>query len=72
MVDATAKLQSGILRGNIINFGDYDECLSVNSGEDDANERVVGQYCLGQLNPPQNKLGQVSTVHVIKHFVKTA
>jgi hypothetical protein len=28
--DASAKLSSGILSGNINNYGDVDECLSIN------------------------------------------
>ncbi|XP_031333400.1 nose resistant to fluoxetine protein 6-like [Photinus pyralis] len=40
MLDATAKLPSGILSGNVNQFGDYDGCLSV----------VEAQYCLAELN----------------------
>ncbi|KAF5298600.1 hypothetical protein FQR65_LT09695 [Abscondita terminalis] len=40
MFDATAKLPSGILSGNLNQFGDYDECLSVQQS----------QYCLAEIN----------------------
>lgn len=50
VVDATAKLQSGILRGNMINYGDFDECMSVKSGGYFEDEVVEGQYCLAQLS----------------------
>lgn len=40
MLDATAKLPSGILSGNLNQFGDFDECLSVEHA----------QYCLTELN----------------------
>lgn len=40
MFDATAKLPSGILNGNINQYGDFDECLSVESA----------QYCLVEID----------------------
>lgn len=39
MVDATAKLPSGILSGNVNQYGDFDECLSVDEA----------QYCLPEI-----------------------
>lgn len=36
MFDATAKLPSGILSGNVNQYGDFDECLTVENA----------QYCL--------------------------
>ncbi|XP_066998898.2 nose resistant to fluoxetine protein 6 [Anabrus simplex] len=48
MFDASTKLPSGILRGNVNLFGDFDECLSVDSGIllTEEGERVRGKYCL--------------------------
>ncbi|XP_045467072.1 O-acyltransferase like protein-like isoform X2 [Harmonia axyridis] len=40
MFDATGKLPSGILRGNVNQFGDFDECLSVDHA----------RYCLAELD----------------------
>ncbi|KAK5650720.1 hypothetical protein RI129_001749 [Pyrocoelia pectoralis] len=40
MLDSTAKLPSGILNGNVNQFGDYEGCLSV----------MEAQYCLAELN----------------------
>lgn len=40
--DATAKLPSGILNGNGNQYGDFDECLSIDGP-------VRGKYCLASL-----------------------
>ncbi|KAJ8878726.1 hypothetical protein PR048_019312 [Dryococelus australis] len=45
MMDSSAKLTSGLLRGNANQLGDFDECLEV----DDDGE-VRGQYCLASLD----------------------
>lgn len=52
MWDAGAKLPSGLLRGNANQLGDYDECLSVDSGPLLAwgGERVRGKYCLVEVD----------------------
>lgn len=45
MYDASAKLPSGILNGNIDQFGDFDQCLSGKSKV----AHVNGQYCLANI-----------------------
>ncbi|KAJ8919200.1 hypothetical protein NQ315_012188, partial [Exocentrus adspersus] len=40
MFDATAKLPSGILRGNVNQYGDFDECMELDEA----------QYCLADIN----------------------
>lgn len=47
MHDATAKIPSGIFNGNLNQYGDYDQCLSV--GDD--NERIKGKYCIAYIQP---------------------
>ncbi|XP_050426584.1 nose resistant to fluoxetine protein 6-like [Adelges cooleyi] len=42
MYDSTAKIPSGILNGNINQFGDFDQCLNAN----DQKLGIQGQYCL--------------------------
>ncbi|XP_027843539.2 nose resistant to fluoxetine protein 6-like [Aphis gossypii] len=42
MYDSSAKIPSGILNGNVNQFGDFDQCLKVN----DENLGIKGQYCL--------------------------
>jgi hypothetical protein len=43
--DANAKLPSGILSGNINQYGDFDECLGVVSPD----ESIQGKYCLASV-----------------------
>lgn len=45
MYDSSAKIPSGILNGNINQFGDFDQCLRAN----DENLGIQGQYCLTYL-----------------------
>ncbi|KAJ8983915.1 hypothetical protein NQ317_006719 [Molorchus minor] len=40
MFDATAKLPSGILRGNVNQYGDFEECMELDSAS----------YCLAEIN----------------------
>nr|CAD7426889.1 unnamed protein product [Timema monikensis] len=50
MLDATSKLPSGLLFGNIKDLGNYDECLAVRaSSEEENRENFRGQYCLVKL-----------------------
>ncbi|KAK9874774.1 hypothetical protein WA026_005581 [Henosepilachna vigintioctopunctata] len=44
MFDATGKLPSGLLRGNVNQFGDFDECLSVDKAK----------YCLAEIDLESN------------------
>lgn len=43
--DANAKLPSGLLNGNINQFGDFDQCLMVRGPTED----LVGKYCLAYV-----------------------
>lgn len=45
MFDARAKLPSGILSGNLNQFGDFDECLAVRSTD----ESFRGKFCLASI-----------------------
>ncbi|GFG33259.1 hypothetical protein Cfor_03997 [Coptotermes formosanus] len=47
MYDSSAKLPSGILRGNVNQLGDFDQCLSVSTQE---NPSIVGKYCLASVD----------------------
>lgn len=51
MHDATAKIASGLLNGNVNQFGDYDQCLGVS----EPNEDFQGKYCLTYLQPTAPK-----------------
>ncbi|XP_039298057.1 O-acyltransferase like protein [Nilaparvata lugens] len=45
MHDASAKLPSGLLNGNVNQLGDFDQCLSVHQTQDN----IKGQYCLTDI-----------------------
>lgn len=47
MIDASAKFPSGILNGNLNNFGDFDQCLNVIA----ENNEFRGKYCLVNFQP---------------------
>lgn len=57
--DASAKIPSGLLSGNINQLGDFDECLNVKA----PNNEFSGKYCLAyvQAHVPDNlpKLGKI-------------
>lgn len=40
MFDSSTKLQAGLLEGNLADFGHWDECINVDSGQ------FYGQHCL--------------------------
>lgn len=46
MNDASAKLTSGVLHGNIHQYGNFDECLR----SDASGGKFRGQYCLVNIN----------------------
>lgn len=48
MHDASAKIPSGILNGNLNQFGDFDQCLNVVATP---KNNIQGQYCLTFLQP---------------------
>lgn len=43
--DATSKLQSGIISGNLYELGHYDQCVSIEN--EGVRQLVNGKYCLG-------------------------
>lgn len=70
MHDASAKIPSGILSGNINQLGDFDECLNVQA----PNHEFSGKYCLAyvQTHIPDNlpKLGKIrKLLHAHDAFV---
>ncbi|CAB3361100.1 Hypothetical predicted protein [Cloeon dipterum] len=45
MLDANAKIPPGILRGNVDQLGDFEQCLSVRSPDN----QIRGKYCLPEI-----------------------
>jgi hypothetical protein len=54
--DSSAKIPSGLLSGNINQYGDFDQCLDVKTELDPPmyphleNYHIVGKYCLAALD----------------------
>jgi hypothetical protein len=46
--DASAKLSSGVLSGNVNRYGDFDECLNAIA---DNEMSFSSQYCLAYIQP---------------------
>ncbi|XP_018359390.1 PREDICTED: uncharacterized protein LOC108758780 [Trachymyrmex cornetzi] len=52
MLDSSAKIPSGLLRGNVNQLGDYDQCLGVlaHVKVDEKTIRIQGKYCLATVD----------------------
>ncbi|XP_034825681.1 nose resistant to fluoxetine protein 6-like [Maniola hyperantus] len=53
MLDATAKIPSGLLQGNGIQLGDFDQCLGIRARvqlDTGSIVRVQGKYCLAMID----------------------
>ncbi|XP_015434936.1 PREDICTED: nose resistant to fluoxetine protein 6-like [Dufourea novaeangliae] len=63
MYDATAKMPSGLLNGNVNQFGDFDECIGIQGSEG-----IQGQYCLTylQLTVDESRL-DLRHIHRLLH-----
>lgn len=61
MLDATSKLQSGILSGNTADFGAFDQCIAVQSSVNHDINEIKGKYCLGRLKLSSNQLESNTT-----------
>ncbi|KAK4880106.1 hypothetical protein RN001_008252 [Aquatica leii] len=63
MHDASAKIPSGLLNGNVNQLGDFDMCLSV---REDA-LAITGQYCLASLQVHVPKDQYLKKLHRLLH-----
>ena len=52
VLDSSAKIPSGMLRGNVNQLGDFDECLGVMAHVklNEKTIRVQGKYCLANID----------------------
>lgn len=48
MLDASTKIQSGMLEGNIMDFGNFDECIELEHeySDDTGGDIIIGKYCV--------------------------
>lgn len=61
MYDGSAKIPSGLLNGNVNQFGDYDLC--VGAKQPDGN--VKGQYCLSYVELEVANTGNKNLQHIL-------
>lgn len=68
MFDASSKMQSGILTGNTIELGNYDECVSATSASTINNRTIRGRHCMATvdivLSPEAPALSLTSSICV--------
>lgn len=52
VLDSSAKIPSGLLRGNVNQLGDYDQCLGVlaHVKVEEKTIRIQGKYCLATVD----------------------
>ncbi|XP_058803532.1 uncharacterized protein LOC131671260 isoform X2 [Phymastichus coffea] len=52
MLDSSAKIPSGLLRGNVNQLGDFDQCLEVLARVkiDEKTVKIQGKYCLASMD----------------------
>jgi hypothetical protein len=63
VIDSSAKLPSGILRGNLNQYGDFDECINAND-----NNGMAGKYCLAAIQLKQPVFSdQISAYHQVRN-----
>lgn len=67
-MDSSAKIPSGLLRGNVNQFGDFDECLGVVAYVklNDNTLKVQGKYCLASIDLYASRSDMKLPVHLMQ------
>ncbi|EDW07303.2 uncharacterized protein LOC6584330 [Drosophila mojavensis] len=68
MLDATGKIGAGLLRGNINQFGDFDQCTRVSTAVKSSSRqpiRVHGKYCLAQIEMRSTTSSLKEALHLL-------
>ncbi|KAF7284740.1 hypothetical protein GWI33_021610 [Rhynchophorus ferrugineus] len=65
MLDASAKLQPGILNGLTHNLGNFDQCIAIRTEEGDG-PLIEGQYCTVLLTFEKNNSRNFNLAHIIQ------
>ena len=70
VLDASSKFPVGLMKGNILNVGNYDECLQVEVKEDWGS--FIGQHCMATIDIPTNifPTGYISNLEVTNLFTE--
>ena len=51
MLDSSTKIPSGLLQGNIVDIGQYDECVSAHGKS--LNVEISGRHCMYSIRLPE-------------------
>lgn len=63
MIDSWTKFQAGVLYGNRLDFGNYDQCLDFEHRSSDAGVgSIQGQHCLIYFQASPNASSPAATV----------
>lgn len=66
-MDSSAKIPSGILRGNLNQYGDFDECINANKA-DDGGGGGSAKYCLAAIQLKHAIFGnEINAYHQVKN-----
>ncbi len=66
--DSMGKIPSGLAEGVSTSFGEYDECLDIESDSSERGHQFYGQYCLAKLLIPKNLLNSLVFDHKSLNF----
>ncbi|KAF7409428.1 hypothetical protein HZH68_003809 [Vespula germanica] len=74
MLDSNAKIPSSLLRGNVNQFGDFDQCLGITSHVKMGNNtiKIQGKYCLATIDLYATQQDMKLPVHLMqaRTFIK--
>ncbi|CAH0560293.1 unnamed protein product [Brassicogethes aeneus] len=59
MFDSSSKIQAGILYGNLMDYGAFDQCLKIYHYQD-GNGSIYGKFCTIHIQPDENLLKIIS------------
>ncbi|XP_065346750.1 nose resistant to fluoxetine protein 6-like [Cloeon dipterum] len=58
-IDSSSKPQSGILSGNTVDYGSFDECVGISASVPLLGENIKGKYCLANIHIEPDKPGKM-------------
>lgn len=74
VLDSNAKIPSSLLRGNVNQFGDFDQCLGITSHVKMGNNtiKIQGKYCLATIDLYATQQDMKLPVHLMqaRTFIK--
>lgn len=69
VMDASAKIPSGLLRGNGNQFGDFDMCTGIRTKvkvKDDKSVKIKGKYCLANIDIAAEDEQLKMSIHLVQ------